>query len=58
MLKQSGIDIRKYGPGSTRAASVNKSASPGVNIDIILKSGGWQREVGKVCLSLKGFAIR
>ena len=44
VLQQSGIDIQKYGPGSTRAASVSKAASLGVNVDIILKSGGWQSE--------------
>ena len=44
VLKLAGIDITKYGPGSTRAAAVSKAEQQGAPVDDILKAGGWTRQ--------------
>ena len=44
VLSKAGVDMTKFGPGSTRAASVSKARSRGVTVDEILKKGGWTRE--------------
>ena len=41
VLHRSGIDIRKYGPHSIRAAAVSKANAKGVPIHEILKTAGW-----------------
>ena len=44
MLKSAGIDIEKYTPHSSRAASTSKCKAKGLNITEIMKSAGWSRE--------------
>ena len=41
MLKATGIDVRVFGAGSTRAASTSKAAEQGASLDVIMASAGW-----------------
>ena len=40
-LQLAGIDTKKFGPGSTRAASANKALAQGVPVETILKQASW-----------------
>ena len=40
VLSKAGIDMKEYGPGSTRAAAVSKAKHAGASVDEILKGGG------------------
>ena len=42
-LQNAGIDVQKYGPYSTRGASVSKAKAKFVPVDEILNTGGWKR---------------
>ncbi len=44
VLRHSGVNTHTYGAGSTRAASTSKAKRQGLNIDHILKAGGWSRK--------------
>ena len=43
-LQLAGINVKKFGPGSTRAASANRALSQGVPVETILKQGCWAQE--------------
>lgn len=43
-LKDSGVDVDRYGPGSIRSASTSKAQQAGAPIQMILAAGGWTRE--------------
>ncbi len=44
VLRHAGVDTKLYSAGSTRAASTSKAQRQGVNVDEILKAGGWTRQ--------------
>ena len=41
VLKLSGIDIVKFGAGSTRSASTSKATEQGAPLDVVLNTAGW-----------------
>ena len=43
-MQFAGIDVNKFKPHSTRAASTSQAAKRGVPLDIIMKSAGWKSE--------------
>ena len=43
-LQLAGIDTKKFGPGSTRAAAANKAFAQGVPVETILKKASWSTE--------------
>ena len=44
VMAQSGLDVAKFSPHSTRAASVSAAHRASVNLDDILKTAGWSSE--------------
>jgi len=41
-LKQCGVDINRFGPGSTRGASASAGSAQGASLKEILCAGGWR----------------
>ena len=44
IMEAAGIDIKRFAPHSTRAASTSKAASVNVPLNTILETAGWCRE--------------
>ena len=44
MMKRAGINVEKYGPYTTRSASVSKAAAISISMEQIMKTAGWTRE--------------
>ena len=44
VMAQAGLDVSKFSPHSTRAASVSAAHRASVNLDDILKTAGWSSE--------------
>ena len=42
-MKDADINIEKFGPYSTRSASVSKAVKLDIPIDYIMKTAGWSR---------------
>ena len=43
-MAQAGLDVSKFSPHSTRAASVSTAHRASINLDDILKTAGWSSE--------------
>lgn len=44
IMQSSGIDVKKFTPHSTRAASTSKAFDSNVPLGAILKTAGWSKE--------------
>ena len=43
VLKSCGVDINRFGPGSTRGAAASAGSAQGASLKEILTAGGWRR---------------
>jgi len=44
ILKDCGVDLNQFGPGSTRGASTSKASALGASLEEILKAGQWSNK--------------
>ena len=49
VLRLSGIDITRYGAGSTRSASTSKAQAQGAPIELIMEAAGWATKSTFAC---------